>query len=184
VRSWTVGVEGGWRVFSSGAGIAVRLVRERLLGVRLRRSSIGIDPVLPLALDELTARVEIAGRSVGRQDEENGEEQDEDEGRVANQYGCTQRVHRIRSVTHERKCNATRMAPAITKTDTKAMPRSHNHRDHQSSSIIMSLTRARLAGMFNLVNDADVEGLVCQEETALFREFGQAPCGGRTWHRV
>jgi 1,2-beta-oligoglucan phosphorylase len=64
VRSGTVGVEGGWRVYSSGAGIAVRLVRERLLGVRLRRSSIGIDPVLPRALDGLTARVEIAGRSV------------------------------------------------------------------------------------------------------------------------
>jgi len=59
-----VGMEGGWRVYSSGAGISVRLVRERLLGLRLRRSSIGIDPVLPRALDGLTARVEIAGRAV------------------------------------------------------------------------------------------------------------------------
>jgi 1,2-beta-oligoglucan phosphorylase len=64
VRSGTVGVEGGWRVYSSGAGIAVRLIRERLLGVRLRHSSIGIDPVMPRALDGLTARLEIEGRSV------------------------------------------------------------------------------------------------------------------------
>jgi len=64
VRTGAVGVEGGWRVYSSGAGITVRLVRERLLGLRRRRSSIGIDPVLPRALDGLTARVEIAGRPV------------------------------------------------------------------------------------------------------------------------
>ena len=64
VRSGAVGVEGGWRVYSRGAGIAVRLVREHLLGLRLRRSSIGIDPVLPRTLDGLTAHVEIAGRRV------------------------------------------------------------------------------------------------------------------------
>jgi 1,2-beta-oligoglucan phosphorylase len=64
VRTGSVGVEGGWRVYSSGAGIAVRLVRERLLGLRLRRSSIGIDPVMPRALDGLRARVDIGGRSV------------------------------------------------------------------------------------------------------------------------
>lgn len=99
---------------------------------------------------------------LSRQDDENGQEQDEDEGRVADHYGGAERVHRIRSVTRERKCNAARIAPAITKTDTKAMPRSNTTGDnHQSSSIIMSLTRATLPGMFDLVNDADVEGLVC-----------------------
>ena len=64
VRTGSVAVEGGWRVYSSGPGIAVRLVRERLLGLRLRRSSIGIDPVMPRALDGLRARVDIGGRSV------------------------------------------------------------------------------------------------------------------------
>jgi cellobiose phosphorylase len=64
VRSGTVAVEGGWRVYSSGAGIAVRLVRECLLGLRLRRSSIGLDPVMPRSFDGLTTRVEIAGRPV------------------------------------------------------------------------------------------------------------------------
>jgi 1,2-beta-oligoglucan phosphorylase len=43
----------------------VRLVRERLLGLRLRHASLGIDPVLPHALDGLTARVVLPhGRTV------------------------------------------------------------------------------------------------------------------------
>jgi cellobiose phosphorylase len=64
VTTGAVAVEGGWRVYSSGAGIAVRLVRERLLGLRLRRATLGLDPVLPRALDGLRARVALAGRPV------------------------------------------------------------------------------------------------------------------------
>jgi cellobiose phosphorylase len=57
-------VEGGWRVYSSGAGIAVHLVRECLLGVRQSRSRLVIDPVLPRALDGLRAGFEVAGREI------------------------------------------------------------------------------------------------------------------------
>ncbi|HSW27802.1 MAG TPA: hypothetical protein VLJ62_33925, partial [Burkholderiaceae bacterium] len=64
VRSGAVDVEGGWRVYSSGAGIVVRLVRERLLGLRWRHSSLGIDPVLPRSLDGLEARVALPGRAL------------------------------------------------------------------------------------------------------------------------
>jgi cellobiose phosphorylase len=64
VRSGAVGVEAGWRVYSSGAGIAVRLLREALLGLRLRRSSVCIDPVLPRALDGLVARITLGDREV------------------------------------------------------------------------------------------------------------------------
>jgi cellobiose phosphorylase len=64
VKTGAVAVEGGWRVYSSGAGIAVRLVRECLLGLRLRRAALGVDPVVPRALDGLGVRVELAGRSV------------------------------------------------------------------------------------------------------------------------
>ncbi|MCW5658999.1 MAG: hypothetical protein KIT60_14955 [Burkholderiaceae bacterium] len=64
VRSGAVEVEGGWRVYSSGAGIAVRLVRERLLGLRLRHDTLGIDPVLPRSLDGLQARVALPGRAL------------------------------------------------------------------------------------------------------------------------
>jgi len=59
-----VPVECGWRVYSSGAGIAVRLIRECLLGVRQGRSRLIIDPVLPESLDGLRARFELAGRDV------------------------------------------------------------------------------------------------------------------------
>jgi cellobiose phosphorylase len=59
-----VPLEGGWRVYSSGAGIALRLVRERLLGLRLGRTRLGVDPVLPRALDGLRARVALAGRTL------------------------------------------------------------------------------------------------------------------------
>ena len=64
VKTGAVPVEGGWRVYSSGAGIAVRLVRECLLGLRLRNAELGVDPVLPRALDGLHATVEIAGHPI------------------------------------------------------------------------------------------------------------------------
>ena len=64
MRAGAIDVEGGWRIYSSGAGIAVRLVRECLLGVRLRHASLSIDPVLPPSLDGLQARVMLQGRSV------------------------------------------------------------------------------------------------------------------------
>jgi cellobiose phosphorylase len=64
VRTGSVDVEGGWRVYSSGAGIAVRLVRERLLGLRWRHDSLGIDPVLPRSLDGLEARLALPGCAV------------------------------------------------------------------------------------------------------------------------
>ena len=65
VRSGAVEVEAGWRVYSSGAGIAVRLVRERLFGLRVRHDSLGIDPVLPRSLDGLEVRMTLPhGRSV------------------------------------------------------------------------------------------------------------------------
>jgi cellobiose phosphorylase len=64
VRTRSVAVEGGWRVYSSGAGISVRLIRERLLGLRLRHDSIGIDPVLPQQLNGLCVSTVIDGRTV------------------------------------------------------------------------------------------------------------------------
>ena len=56
-----VPLEGGWRVYSSGPGIYVRLVHECLLGVRRSRSRVVFDPVLPRALDGLRARIEVGG---------------------------------------------------------------------------------------------------------------------------
>ena len=40
-------LEGGWRVYSSGPGLCLRLVVEALLGIRRRGDVVEIDPVLP-----------------------------------------------------------------------------------------------------------------------------------------
>ncbi len=61
VRAGTIDFEGGWRVYSSGAGIALRLVHECLLGIRRRKSTIDIDPVMPKSLDGLAVTVDLYG---------------------------------------------------------------------------------------------------------------------------
>jgi cellobiose phosphorylase len=65
VRAGRVPFDGGWRVYSSGAGIAVRVIYECFLGLRRGRSVLGIDPVIPKALDGLRAEVTLGGRRVG-----------------------------------------------------------------------------------------------------------------------
>ncbi len=64
VRRGRVAVEGGWRIYSSGAGIAFRLIHERFFGLRRGRSTLAIDPVLPRRLDGLAIDVDAA-RSPG-----------------------------------------------------------------------------------------------------------------------
>ena len=57
-----VPLEGGWRIYSSGPGLALRLVVERLLGLRRRGDLVEVDPVLPPGGDGLRATVRLAGR--------------------------------------------------------------------------------------------------------------------------
>jgi len=64
VRHGRIALDGGWRIYSSGPGIAVSLVVRRLLGLRLEGSMLVIDPVLPRALDGLRAEAEVAGRPI------------------------------------------------------------------------------------------------------------------------
>ncbi len=59
-----VALEGGWRVYSSGAGIAFRLVVQCLLGLTQQQHRLLIDPVLPQALDGLRAGAMLYGRQV------------------------------------------------------------------------------------------------------------------------
>ncbi len=59
-----VALEGGWRVYSSGAGISVRLITQCFLGIRQESASLVIDPVIPAALDGLAATLSIAGRQL------------------------------------------------------------------------------------------------------------------------
>ena len=61
VMAGTVPLEGGWRVYSSGPGIFLRLIVESLLGVRRRGEVLEIDPVLAQGLDGLHATVPLDG---------------------------------------------------------------------------------------------------------------------------
>ena len=57
VRLGTISLDGGWRVYSSGAGILASLVVRHLLGLRLEADALLIDPVLPAALAGLRVSV-------------------------------------------------------------------------------------------------------------------------------
>ena len=54
-------LEGGWRVYSSGAGISTTLILRCLLGIRRARATLVIDPVLAPALDGLRVETDLAG---------------------------------------------------------------------------------------------------------------------------
>jgi CRISPR-associated protein Csx3 len=61
VLTGATGLEAGWRVYSSGPGVLVRIVTQSMLGVRRRGESVELDPVLAARLDGLTAVVPLAG---------------------------------------------------------------------------------------------------------------------------
>jgi len=59
VRRGTIALDGGWRVYSSGAGILFGLVVRHLFGLRLEADALLIDPVLPAALDGMRVRATL-----------------------------------------------------------------------------------------------------------------------------
>jgi cellobiose phosphorylase len=62
VRRGTIDLDGGWRVYSSGAGILYSLVVRHLLGLRLEAEALLLDPVLPPALDGLRVEAVLLGQ--------------------------------------------------------------------------------------------------------------------------
>jgi CRISPR-associated protein Csx3 len=58
VANGTIPLDGGWRVYSSGAGIALGLIVRHLLGLSSEATAVSIDPVIPPELDGL--RVQTA----------------------------------------------------------------------------------------------------------------------------
>jgi cellobiose phosphorylase len=64
VKTGVIALQGGWRIYSSGAGIAMRLIHECFLGLRREKAVLRLDPVLPASLDGLQAEVGLAGRTV------------------------------------------------------------------------------------------------------------------------
>jgi cellobiose phosphorylase len=59
-----VAFDGGWRVYSSGAGISTRLMIQCFLGMRLQKSVLTLDPVIPRSLDGLKVEMMLEGRMV------------------------------------------------------------------------------------------------------------------------
>lgn len=64
VRSGDIDVEGGWRVYSSGPGIALRIVVECLLGIVRRADALVLDPVLVSGLSGMEVTLDLWGHRV------------------------------------------------------------------------------------------------------------------------
>ena len=64
INAGTVALDGGWRIYSSGPGIALGLVVGRFLGVRREKSVLMLDPVMPAALSGLRARLPLGDLKV------------------------------------------------------------------------------------------------------------------------
>ena len=64
VAQGTVALDGGWRVYSSGAGIALGLIVRCFLGLSCESQAVRIDPVIPSALDGLRVQTSLMGRPI------------------------------------------------------------------------------------------------------------------------
>jgi 1,2-beta-oligoglucan phosphorylase len=59
-----IALDGGWRVYSSGAGIALGLIVRHFLGVSSEAAVVSVDPVMPAELDGMRAQTTLLGRAV------------------------------------------------------------------------------------------------------------------------
>lgn len=63
LKSGQIGVKAGWRLYSSGPGIYIRQIIQNILGIRLSKNALLIDPVLPPEMDGLQLTYDCFGRS-------------------------------------------------------------------------------------------------------------------------
>ncbi|PWB83472.1 MAG: hypothetical protein C3F11_06435 [Methylocystaceae bacterium] len=61
VMRGTIATEGGWRVYSSGPGVAVRLIICCFLGLTQEKSALALDPAIPPSLDGLRVELDLFG---------------------------------------------------------------------------------------------------------------------------
>ena len=62
LRTGSIRVNGGWRLYSSGPGIYLRQLIENILGIRFSKDGLIIDPQLPRSLDGLRFRYRCFGK--------------------------------------------------------------------------------------------------------------------------
>jgi cellobiose phosphorylase len=60
----TIDLDGGWRIYSSGAGISLSLIIRRFLGLSREGELLHLDPVIPAALDGLRVRTALADHPI------------------------------------------------------------------------------------------------------------------------
>jgi 1,2-beta-oligoglucan phosphorylase len=61
IRDGTISLDGGWRVYSSGAGIALALTLRRFLGITWEARALCVDPVIPGVLDGMRVKTSMRG---------------------------------------------------------------------------------------------------------------------------
>lgn len=61
IRSGTIPLDGGWRVYSSGAGIALALTLRHFLGLTWEARALCVDPVMPGVLDGMRVMTSARG---------------------------------------------------------------------------------------------------------------------------
>jgi cellobiose phosphorylase len=66
VRSGHVPLEAGWRVYSSGPGLFLEVLTQRMLGMRHAGAELELDPVVDPALGTVRAIVPLAGGRAAR----------------------------------------------------------------------------------------------------------------------
>ena len=64
VARGAIALDGGWRVYSSGPGIALGLIVRHFLGLSSEAVAVSVDPVMPPELDGLRVRTTLLGRSI------------------------------------------------------------------------------------------------------------------------
>ena len=64
LRGGTIPLDGGWRVYSSGAGIALALTLRHFLGFTWESDTLCIDPVMPHTLDGMRVKMAMRERPV------------------------------------------------------------------------------------------------------------------------
>jgi cellobiose phosphorylase len=67
VARGTIALDGGWRVYSSGAGISLGLIVRHFLGLDFGADGLRLDPVMPSRLDGLRAETTLRGRAISIQ---------------------------------------------------------------------------------------------------------------------
>jgi CRISPR-associated protein Csx3 len=60
----TIALDGGWRVYSSGAGIALGLIMRHFVGLSAEAEALSVDPVIPDALDGMRVETRLFGLPV------------------------------------------------------------------------------------------------------------------------